>query len=659
VRPAIQTRIDRGALKEAVDLAQRAVEAYPQSLHLNELALESRVALRGERQAWQDFGAFIAEREATGPAFESRLVLAISRLRRGDAAAAQRVLAPEPPPVGHPQLNAWLHNRVDAEAALGDLEAVKRSMALWREKGGAPAELRARYAVSLSMAGLRDPELDFVPLLRDALEGQAEIEDRLIVAWLYQRLIAHWMAAGELEAALAAFDEGSAEVELEGITRAEIARGLALAKDASQPGAVTAGELAFAVPISGARGSLLVSPDVSEPPDADYEVVALDGRGRAVVRRSESHWPVRWVYRDTQGRPLASGAAWPSPGASVDVPIRLSRAPQPPRYELPPRRSGDGRRRIFTLVLDCGDWRLIQYLRARDEIPALDALLTEGRRAVLHSDPPLTAAAMESLVWPARSPGMSVIGWMHRMGLELGGLEDVGFNPLGFLEALLPGSESLFDVIGSGDRVAANMLFSHGVIDAGHHAQLVGPKRRRRELAVAHVLRPMTPAERVTMLGVLSSPRHKRQAERIAGEFDAAMELAASGEVDLLMLRIEALDLLTHSLYSQLIEAGQDDGQADLLDVYRYIDRRLAELAGALDADDILVVMSDHGIRTAMEHAEDAVFVAQGAGVQPGRAVGQPDLRGVPRVLADWLGVETVWPDSGIGAGVGDRHAGL
>ena len=58
--------------------------------------------------------------------------------------------------------------------------------------------------------------------------------------------------------------------------------------------------------------------------------------------------------------------------------------------------------------------------------------------------------------------------------------------------------------------------------------------------------------------------------------------------------------------------------------------------------------MSDHGIRTTMQHDPSAVFVAVGAGVPHGRAAGRPALVGVARVLAGLLGVETDWPDTGV-----------
>jgi phosphopentomutase len=81
-------------------------------------------------------------------------------------------------------------------------------------------------------------------------------------------------------------------------------------------------------------------------------------------------------------------------------------------------------------------------------------------------------------------------------------------------------------------------------------------------------------------------------------------------------------------------------------------------LHAALDADDLLVVMSDHGIRTAMEHDENALFILTGPGVPVARLAGTPSLRGVPRALAQLLGVETAWPDAGLAparAFAGDR----
>jgi hypothetical protein len=136
----------------------------------------------------------------------------------------------------------------------------------------------------------------------------------------------------------------------------------------------------------------------------------------------------------------------------------------------------------------------------------------------------------------------------------------------------------------------------------------------------------------------------------IAAEFDTAVRIADEGEIDLLALRIEPFDILTHAHFATTVRERQDDGAELLYDVYRYADARIADVHARIDADDVFIVMSDHGIRTAMEHSKHGLFVATGPGIPHGRAPGRPELRGVSAVLADLLGVETVWPRTGVAA---------
>jgi hypothetical protein len=327
------------------------------------------------------------------------------------------------------------------------------------------------------------------------------------------------------------------------------------------------------------------------------------------------------------------------------VTVQAGAAPEPSRFERRAR-PGDGRRRVFVLVPDCGDWRLVQYLRARGELPVMDALVAEGYRAVLESDPPVTAAAMEKLVWPTRGRDVSFLGELNRLGLELAGLASVGRNPLGFLAAVLPEGASLFETVARGPYTTANLLFSHGGIDAGR-AVVRGPHGAERPGPSLAAWRDLTPSE-AREWAHATSDRAREHARTIAAEMDAAVEIARAGEIDLTLLRIEPLDLLTHELFGELASTRQDDGRSGLLDAYRYLDRRTGELWNALDADDVLIVLSDHGARTVMEHSDDAILVAVGGGIAPGRAPGRPEIAGVPRALASLLGVETAWPDTGV-----------
>jgi hypothetical protein len=314
------------------------------------------------------------------------------------------------------------------------------------------------------------------------------------------------------------------------------------------------------------------------------------------------------------------------------------------------RAPGDGRRRVALVLLDCGDWAISQYLRTRGDLPVLDALLRSGYHAVLESDPPLTAAALEALVWPERHTDTSIAGAFYRVGVELAGLESVGHNPFEALSWVLPETQDLFGVLGVGERSAANLLLAHGGIRAGRHGEVTGPHGAVRRLALGRTQRELDASERARFPGLAgaSNPIDVHHVQTIAAELDATEQLLREGAIDLIAVRIEPLDILTHAHFAEAVRDGQDDGSGLLFDVYRYIDARIGALHALLDTDDVLIVMSDHGIRTAMEHDRPALFVATGAGVPAGRAPGNPSLRGVARILADLLGVATAWPDTGV-----------
>jgi hypothetical protein len=191
------------------------------------------------------------------------------------------------------------------------------------------------------------------------------------------------------------------------------------------------------------------------------------------------------------------------------------------------------------------------------------------------------------------------------------------------------------------------MLLAHGRIDAGRHAEVIGPRGNKRTLPSQQAYRILRDDELARHPALVHDADTKKFAETIAAEMDAAEQIAREGEVDFLFLRLEALDLITHAHFGPLDGRGQDDARGPLTATYRYIDDRMAELYALLDEDDWLVFLSDHGIRSSMQHEEDAIFVALGDGVPKGRASGQPPLRGIPRSLAAMLGVETVWPETG------------
>jgi hypothetical protein len=647
----IQTRRDQGRALEAAELARRAARLHPDSTDLFYLELMTRGSV-------EDEGAVLRELEArlAGSAphqLRMRASLANRHLLRGDARRALVALGEIPPRMAagaaDPSLRFWFDTRGMAFAFNDDLAGVRRNYQQWREAGGDPVELRARYALTLSIAGLADPEHTPIELLQRALESGDQLADPVLHEALAIRLILTLVNAEQLDEALALYDRSRERFELAGLAREELERAAAHQRLALTPGEQRSGTLRFAVPNPVPDGALLLSPEPTAPVDAEYESIPVTASGRISAQRAFGTSPQRWVYRDARGRVLASGTVNPVAGSAVEVEVSPG-APRAPQRIALRRRPPDGRRRIAMIVLDCADWRLVQYLRTRGELPFLDALIRTGYSAVLDSDPPLTGAALEALVAPDRRGAASFLGLVHQLGVELAGLSSIGDNPLAALAWALPERQDLFERVGAGDRSAVNLLFAHGGIRAGRHSEITGPQGRKRRVPLAKSARDLDASERARW-PALAAVRRERDAvhlRTIAAEFDTAAEMIRAREVDLLALRIEPLDILTHAHFAEAVRDGQDDGRGLLFSVYRYIDARLGEVHDLLDADDVMIAMSDHGIRTAMEHSRHALFAVAGPGVPVGRAAGRPSLRGVPRMVADLLDVTTDWPDAGL-----------
>ncbi len=643
---AVESLRDRGDLTTAARLAGRGAERYPESFVLAYLELTLRARLGDEGPALAEIAARLPRAGEAAPRL--RLRLAERHLAREEWAVAEELLGAEPPAGELAPL--WYRLRVTQLAGGGRADELRRHLADWEAAGGSPAEIAARYALVVSKYQLPVPESS-IALLRAALADAGRLEDPALERQLYGRLIGHLVVEGRREEAFAAHDAAVARLgALPGLSRDDLERAAAAG---SPRGLVeertAAGELRFTIEGAEPGDRLLLSPPPDAPADDPYQELEPTAAGRLAVERPLGATPQRWVLRDAAGRVRGSGTAWPREAGSTEVAVSR-RPPREPLSSRPPaRRAGDGRPRVVAVLLDCGDWRLVRHLEARGELPVLSGLLAAGRRAVLDSDPPFTAVALNALARPAAHGVTSFAGLLHQLGGEVAALNFVGVNPAAGLAWVLPGEEDLFSAVGAGPRVAANLLRSFGPVQIGRQAELTGPWGRVRRVEGFRGARPPGPAELERFPRLAGQGVPAALIEEVAADLDNAAALAADPEVDLALLRVAAFDILTHALYPDLVRPGQEDGEAPLWEIYRYVDARLADVDRALDEDDLLIVMSDHGISTAFEHDRQALFVVAGGGVPPGRVPGRPELRGVGRLLAELVGVETAWPDTGVG----------
>ncbi|HVS02093.1 MAG TPA: alkaline phosphatase family protein [Thermoanaerobaculia bacterium] len=644
----VEARRDAGDVAGAAQLAHRAAVRYPDVFVLTYLELDLRTRL-------EDEGAVLAElRQRLPQAAEAAPLLAVhlaDRLvQREEWEPALEVLGEEAPADPRAQ-TGWFRHRTLALAGSGRADALAEAFGQWAQAGEPAPALRARYAVLASIFPMptRRPPVEL--LLASLAEADA-IDDPALVATLYTRTVRVLAGSGRQEEALAVLRQRTARFgEMGALTEEELLRSVEQRELLAAPNAVTVQRAALRLRVPAARGGdvLLLSPAAAEPLDSPFQPVPVPADGELRVEREPDVAPLRWVLRDGDGAVRGSGAVWPAPGQEVAATVQRRPPRRPAAAELA-WRPADGRRRVFLVILDSADWRLAQYLRARGELPVLDRLLEAGTRAVLDSDPPYTAAALDAIVRPGARGVSSLAAVAYQLGSEIEALSFVADNPVAALRWVLPEAEDLFSVLGGGPHTAVNLLRSFGTLRIGRHAHRVGPRGIERPLRGYRAARELSAEERgLFQLGSLP-PNSLALLREMAADFDTATTLARGEGADLVALRVASLDILTHSHFAGVSAAGQDDGDATLFDVYRYADRRLGELVAALDGDDVLLVMSDHGARTAMEHDRSCLFVAAGGEVPPGRVAGRPALVGIGRLVAELLGVAVDWPATGIEA---------
>jgi hypothetical protein len=557
----------------------------------------------------------------------------------------------ESPPAGTPEeIHKWYRSRITAYAGLGRTEELRSVFAEWRERGEDAAELEAAYAVVISVFQLEDPTSSTVDLLQRAVDTRDRLDDPELLAMVYRRLIGALVVAGRHGDALAYLDQASAEgIEMTGVSREDILRSRTQSVLGSEGARFEDGTVVFHRAGAGTGESLWLSPPETEPVDSPYEVHAIPPSGRFSISRQVGVAPVRWVLVDAAQRATSSGVVWPVPGVAVEVELPSDR-PTERLTHASQRRPPDGRRRVMVALLDCGDWRLIQFGRARGELPMFDHLVSSGTRGVLLSDPPFTAVALEAITRPHQRGISSFLGFLFGLGTEAEALNFVGVNPFAFIDWVLPADDDIFTTLGAGEVVAANMIKSYGPIQVGRQSQIHGPHGVVRTAGGYQGSRELDPDEQRDFPAMASVERREDRSliREMAADFDTLATFAGDPGVDLTVLRVASLDILTHAHFADEVRSGSSGGAGLLAEVYRYIDRRLAELDGAMDEDDLLIVMSDHGIRTALEHDRSSLFLAVGAGLPPGRLEGMPELRGLGRLLADLFGVDNDWPATGI-----------
>ncbi len=629
----------------AASLARRAALAHPDSKGLLFLEWQTRKEVEPEQQVLADIERRLPPDPAAWP--EQRMLLAKAHTVAGRYTDAIRVLG-LPPSTEEKTRTQWYQTMLDAQAGLGDPARVRQAADAWLQAGADPRVVHASYVVALANHQMEGQEAPTVRLLQEAVRDDSgqlplALETAVYIHYLYQLVSYH-----QYDLALEHIERAPARVDFGGFSREQVLA--ARNGERLELGGRDEGTLRFLLPSASVGGRLLVAPSHALRPDHPSEILSIPDSATLEIERPSWDLPYRWVVRDAMDRVIASGSSWVEGDGVVEVQVQPARPTTLQRWTWT-RRPADGQRRLWLIVQDCMDWRIARYLMARGEMPVLEALLEEGYRTVLDSDPPVTAIAIDQIVHPRQPQPPTLTEFVYHIGVEMdvADLTPSGENPFRFLEGLVPVRPDLTRTIAAEEWTVANLLFSHGALDVGMNGEVAGPRGQDHpplELASSRALRPEE-LERIRVDRAWVDDPHWAWVEEAAAVMDEVQAQAEGDLIDLMLVRTARLDTATHAHLADAF-GDQDDGESLLFAYYRYLDLRTGQLLNTLDTDDYVIVMSDHSIRNAMAHDRPALFVMVGPDVPQGAGPGNPHISGVPRILAELLEVRTDWPDTGV-----------
>lgn len=576
----------------------------------------------------------------------ARIVLSEVFRRRRDGTAAELILGATPP-ADPASRQDWFVAKASARATRAEADGAEDVLDEWQAGGVDPDEVMAQRLFVLGREQLRSPRgIDEDEAFERGIAAAQRRGNGPNLRFLFGRAIGKLAISGKADEAIKLLGRARAAGAAPASMTPELLRLSADAAQRETSGRVLVDVRRYALTVQGMTGASLWVAHGDDPVDAPYRRVDIGTPFPALV-------PLRYLVRDPDLAVLHSGRVWPD-GSTDGVTTRLihvgAKAAAAAAASTTPTgllsRPADGRARLFTVLLDCGDWRISRLLIERGELPVIARLVSSGTTAVLRSSPAYTAEALDSMVYPSSALRISLLGTFHKMGDELAGLASVGSNPWSTVDQFLPRRPNFFTTLGAGERTAVNLLFTLGGQIAGgpRNGEVSGPSGQRSVRPVGALSRSLSDDEgdRYPLL------KGEIHIGPIAAEFDLLEDEASHGAIDVVVMRIEALDLLTHQYFVEVFDEAAADEALKLHAAYRYIDERLGALASRLDADDTLVVMSDHGIATGLKHDERAMWIVNGPGVPVRRLPDTPNLRGVPAALAALVGVQTDWPATGL-----------
>ncbi len=398
-----------------------------------------------------------------------------------------------------------------------------------------------------------------------------------------------------------------------------------------------------------------------------YEPVSLspgaDGFSATVELAANGDFPytvAASTTADFSTPAVAVGQFRLDPGQEQEKRVEL--VAQPALGWLPPvaqrKPTADGHRRVLVVWPDGGSWFLLNGYAKRGLMPNIAQLLRTGARGeMISTNPPFTATAYKRMVElePANYDPEEG-GLLEVLALQLKGIPFLdGFLP----DSLVSGSEgrTIYDALSANGLIAANLVFSDRFVSSpddlktsdgrrleigedalatarGEGAEAIDASEAAAVLTnVLHIDAAKEPerAAALTSLGIFLYGVDNSEAKVKAG-----LDVWQKNNIDFMLLRLPSVDILSHRYFWTVDESFV---QNPMIETYRYFDAVVGRFIETLDADDTLVVVSDHGVAGTLHHHRACLLIVDGPGIQPGTTLPTLPIGGFPVVILSRFGI--------------------
>ena len=350
-----------------------------------------------------------------------------------------------------------------------------------------------------------------------------------------------------------------------------------------------------------------------------------------VFLRYDADLPYVALIRNRQGHTVGYVRFLLSNHKAAGRVVQIPFAPPRPFYALrrtasfQPFRSGaDGKKRVFVLWPDCGSWWMFRLLHEKGGSPNFSAMMKRGQYGEMISDPPLTSIAIQRLTSFIETPSWWSALWIQIKGLQVFdrfvSVDRGGANTLSswFAQHKIQFVDWTFNqmfVISQNDSST-----EHGFEREQHFHYQFEPTRTKiskdsivRSYVAVDRIHPFVEKRNLYGKWLLATQWDdtEKKAQKALSYFDG------KDRPQVMLVRLPAVDILSH-YYFENSESPSERLQL-LESFYIYLDDLIGRVRSVLDEDDVLLLISDHGIVNGYNHHPSSLFLAEGKGVgKPG-----------------------------------------